>query len=393
MLLYIHVPFCTQKCAYCAFYSVPLRGAAGQGADAWQFLSRFPETVIKELQFQRQQHGSAEITSIFFGGGTPSLLPPSAVQAILQATTDSFAISADVEVSMEANPISALAPGWLQGVRAAGVTRLSLGVQSLDAEALRLLGRLHSADEAVQAVKAARAAGFVSLGLDLIWGVPRWASQHGAPGNVPRWLATLQAALDLEPDHISAYNLTLEQGTTLASLVATGQSLLPSESEEKEMYLEGIALMEKQGLVQYEVSNFARPGHECRHNLGYWQGLDYLGLGPSAVSCMGHVRKTNEPDLAAWDRQVTATGQADAAVEPLSPTVRLEEKLMLGLRTKKGLNLAEWEQESGISLPAPLLRALHEAGYSTSEAGHLALTPLGMLLSNSIIAALLECME
>ena len=395
MLLYIHVPFCIQKCSYCAFYSVPLcHAGAKAGTGTSGLLARFPETVIQELHFQRQHLGPVAITSIFFGGGTPSLLSPSAVQTIIRAITDNFPVSADAEISMEANPASALVSGWLQGVRAAGVNRLSLGVQSLDADALRLLGRLHSADEAALAVRAARAAGFDSLGLDLIWGLPQRAcNTHPAGAAVARWLHTVQAALGLEPDHISAYNLTLEQGTPLEGLVATGQAVLPTEEEEKAMYLEGIALMARHGLHQYEVSNFAKPGHACRHNLGYWQGMDYLGLGPSAVSCIGNNRRTNAPDLAAWDRQIRAKGQALATLEPLEPRVRLEERLMLGLRMSKGLNLEQWRQENGPPLPADFLEALQQAGYATLHGEQLALTPPGMLLSNSIVAKLFEYIE
>ncbi|MCC8194269.1 MAG: radical SAM family heme chaperone HemW, partial [Deltaproteobacteria bacterium] len=263
MLLYIHVPFCRAKCRYCAFYSVPLPGP--------EALRAYTDTLLREIAFWGDALGNVPVESIFFGGGTPSLLPPKAVKAVLDRVRRAFTVSPKAEISMEANPESFLAIGYAHEIASLGVNRISLGVQSLDDDALSALGRPHTRREALMAYELARAADFSSVSLDLIWGLPGQRRRD--------WTRELAEAASLRPDHLSCYGLTLEEGTPMAAANADGLIALPEEQEQAAMYVEGAEYLETAGLLQYEISNFARMGFQCRHNLGYWESRDYLGLG------------------------------------------------------------------------------------------------------------------
>ncbi|MBQ7456856.1 MAG: radical SAM family heme chaperone HemW [Desulfovibrio sp.] len=381
MLLYIHVPFCRSRCKYCSFYTQAL-GRKDTTPDS-PILSRYVDTVCQELALWGQRLGNCSISSIFFGGGTPSLLSPSMVETVLTAIRSHFAVDARAEITLEANPESlkgTLAPS---GYLAAGINRLSLGVQSLDAEMLRMLGRVHKAQESVQAYTSAREAGFANIGLDLMWGLPSQSVRH--------WMKTLHDIVALQPEHISCYGLTLEQGTVLDGEVKKGLLSLPVERDLRIMFLEGVKFLEKNGYMQYEISNFARMGYQCRHNGGYWDGVDYVGVGPAATSTIGSVRRTN-PSYALWEESI-AHGVLGGEEEQLSPLIRVLEMLMLSLRTARGISLDRYRAMTGHDFlldHKKMVQALHENGLIRIKKAFLRLTVEGMIVSNSILANLFE---
>ena len=409
MLVYIHIPYCHGKCRYCAFSSQPL-GRQG-AATAHGPLAAYTSTLVAEIALWRQAIGPVPVSTIFFGGGTPSLLAPQQVGRILDALHAAFKVDFGAEISIEANPESALHPGWLAGVAAAGVNRISFGVQSFHAEELRLLGRIHTAGQAIQAVEAAQRLPFHSISLDLMWGLPcaaktcppaEAASSVSAPCTsrteralarqaVSRWQTTLQTAISLGPHHLSCYGLMLEEDTPLARQAEGNTLHLPPDRTLTAQYLHTVRALRRAGLAQYEIANFAQPGHQCQHNLGYWQGEEYMGLGPAAVATVGSVRRTNPADVAAWHKAVThcPPGQLPQGEEEcLTPATLEQEHIMLALRTTQGLPLGPWAQRTGHAFTrqfADLVDSLQSSGLATRTATHFALTPRGLLLSNAII--------
>jgi oxygen-independent coproporphyrinogen-3 oxidase len=393
MLLYIHVPFCRSKCRYCGFHSEPLadgdaimRAFAGTGfleeGRARQRMRLWLDTVLLEMARWADALERPAIRTVFFGGGTPSLLPPSAVGTLLNRVSRCFRLESGAEISLEANPESLTresAAGYLR----AGVNRVSLGVQSLDDGTLEFLGRAHTAAEAARAYDALRAAGFGNVNMDLMWGLPGQS--------VSSWLGQIGEIVRLRPEHVSAYGLSLEPGTVLASLRERGGISLPMERDQAAMYVRGAELLEEAGFLHYEVSNFARMGYQCRHNTGYWEGEDYLGLGPSATSTVGGRRRSNPADMSAWAGAVRSRGGGDE--EELSLTDRALELLMLRLRTTRGLRIKAYKNLTGRDFMRdhkPLIHALHRNGLIRIRNGYLWLTRNGMLVSNSILERFFE---
>lgn len=371
MLLYVHVPFCRRKCRYCAFFSRQLEEGAGD-------VKRYLETAHEELTQWAGRLGRVPVESIFFGGGTPSLLEPAELGDILRHARELFVLADHAEISMEANPDSLHSVEKAAGFLAAGVNRISLGVQSFDDGMLEVLGRLHRAEAAKEAFLAVREAGCTNLSLDLMWGLP---------GQTPeQWLGDVRMAIGLRPDHISAYGLSLEPGTPMAS--AFGEADLPSEDALCTMYLDAIRLLREAGLHQYEISNFARNGFECRHNRGYWDGLDYLGIGPSATSTVAGERWTN-PETGAWTVQVRE-GRRCGEREKLDRETRALELMMLRLRMTDGLPLEAYRKMTGRNFfedHGPVADQLCREGLACRDAASFRLTVRGMLVSNSILSA------
>lgn len=385
MLVYIHVPFCRTRCNYCAFHSAPL----GRGVEASTSpqVRDYVDTLLMELAFHADTLGGTAVQSVFFGGGTPSLLPPRIVGVILERLARHFQLGAKTEITLEANPESLRGPRAVADLLAAGVNRLSIGIQSLDETMLRTLGRPHRAQDSLHAVFAAREAGCANIGIDLMWGLPGQS--------VRQWLQTLKDAVRMAPDHISAYGLTLEPGTPLELECEEGRLAQPPERDQNIMFMEGAAFLEAQGYLHYEISNFARMGFQCRHNLGYWEGADYLGLGPSATSTIAGRRWTNPASQRAWDSRVRA-GALGQAPEVLTPGVRVLELIMLRLRTARGLRLRAYRDVTGRDFLRDhqrLIQALHENGLIRIRNGYLRLTRSGMLVSNAIISNLFERTE
>jgi len=377
MLLYVHVPFCVRKCGYCAFHSGLFSGDAAEA---------YVELVLREMEVRGRTLGRAAVETVYFGGGTPSLLEPGQIGALLQAAGTWFDLAADAEITLEANPDSVLRPGFLGSVRSLGVNRLSLGVQSLQDDLLAMLGRPHDGRQARRAVEAARASGFSNLSLDLIWGLPGQT--------LGRWLDDLAAAAALAPDHLSCYGLSLEPGTALERQVSEGELDLPDEETSARMYLDGSQFLESVGYAHYEISSYARPGRESRHNQGYWAGRDYLGLGPAAVSTIGERRWSNPAAFKEYAAVVTGGGEANE-VEVLSAQTRRQETVMLALRTAGGLDLEKFKATTGTEFPwrHPAVEQLRSSGLVRHRDGHLQLTREGMLVSNSVIEMVLGILD
>lgn len=378
LALYLHVPFCVQKCPYCDFYSQPGRSIPP---------TAFVTALLAEMDRWRRElpEDTRPLQSIFFGGGTPSLLPPEALGRLLEGIRARWSLTRECEITLEANPESVTAAG-LEACRAMGFNRLSLGVQAMDPERLKRLQRPHSVSQAQDAIMAARGAGFDNLNLDLI---------HGTPGHTwPEWRKELEATLAWRPEHLSCYALTLEEGTPLHERWQRGHWELPDEETQLTLLQETRAYLRTTGWNPYETSNFARPGQECRHNLNYWRYGDFIGLGPSAhgkwTTSDGVVlRYAHPPDLEAWSR---ALAQPDwIQRERLSPKEAGVEFLLMGLRLEEGVDLERYQRLSGEDLTrsrATMLAELLQAGLVERRGGHLALTPRGWPLINRILEGL-----
>ena len=385
MLIYIHVPFCRLRCKYCAFFSVPL-GRNIQAANSLAFHS-YTDTLLLEAALWGDRYPGERVESVFFGGGTPSLLPPKFVGYLLDKLSKYFSFDSHVEITLEANPESL--KGTLQPTEylAAGVNRLSIGLQSLDADMLRILGRVHKAYDGLNALYAAREAGFANISVDLMWGLPGQSVRH--------WINSLKEIVKLAPEHISAYGLTLEPGTVLEQECQEGKLKLPPERDQNIMFLDGSDFLQSQGYLHYEISNFARMGYQCRHNLGYWRGEDYLGLGPSATTTIGDLRMTNPADQSIWEERIRK-GVLGGNEEELTPMIRVLEMIMLSLRTSTGLSFKRYQLMTGrdfLTDHMKMVQALHENGLVRIMNGYMRLTTSGMLVSNSILSNLFEHTE
>lgn len=356
-------------------------GKDGSGAS---MMSDYLDALLLELAHYGDKLGKVPISSIFFGGGTPSLLPPDIVGNIIEKIDRTFQITPRAEISLEANPESLSRANKAGDFLAAGVNRLSIGIQSLDDTTLRMLGRPHKAQDSLNAVLAARTAGFTNISVDLMWGLPGQG--------VRQWLQTLKDVVRLAPDHISSYGLTLEPGTQLELDCDAGRLVMPPERDQNIMFMEGAAFLETSGYMHYEISNFARMGFQCRHNLGYWEGEDYLGLGPSATSTIAGSRWTNPASLSSWNKLAHERNLGKQA-EILSPRTRVLEQIMLRLRTSRGLRLKAYKQLTGkdfLKEYQKLVQAMHENGLIRIRNGYLSLTRSGMLVSNAIISNIFE---
>jgi len=340
--IYVHIPFCRRKCLYCAFNSVALEDFS---AEEWvRLLSDEFLYHLRGAAFKGESH---RLRSIYFGGGTPSLLQPSAIKVLVALFKKKFSISDDLEITLEANP-EGLGLVELKGFLEAGVNRLSLGVQSLDADELRTLGRRHGPGEALTAARNASLAGFKNVSLDLMYGLPGQTSLS--------WDATLEGVLALSPAHISLYNLSIEDNTPFYGLYGgPGEKPFMDEDLERSMYEDAIAKLLSMGYEHYEISNFAMPGFKSAHNEGYWMGRDYIGLGPGAhsfsnasASCPRGRRSWNEEDIESYKRALGAGGSPLAGFELLSREEAMLEAVLLGLRMlDRGLDLNSYERAFG----------------------------------------------
>jgi oxygen-independent coproporphyrinogen-3 oxidase len=369
--IYVHCPYCRTKCPYCDF------NVAIHREDR---LAPFVAALRAELAHYATLPWAGRVPagSLFLGGGTPSLLPPEAVAAVLVDARDGLGLAPDAEVTLEANP-EGLDRDRLRAFRAAGVTRLSLGVQSLDDALLRRLGRTHSAADARTAYRAARAAGFDDVSLDLLFGCPG-QDLHG-------WTSTLDEALAWAPEHLSAYALTLEPATPF------GRRPPPQLPDEDLLVAQFEALVDRTGragLERYEVSNFARPGRRSRHNLGYWRRQDYVGLGPGAHGALGPVRYWTQRSEPRWRTAVRDGRWAIEGWERLTERQIAAERLVLGLRLAEGVPVA-WLEGHLADAPGgagAVLARYEAAGVLAVHEGRLALTDTGVLVSDTIFAEL-----
>ena len=374
--LYLHIPFCKKKCDYCDFYS--LAGAE----DRMDAYTAALETHLAEIAPRAAHH---LVDTVYVGGGTPTLLGAKRLCRLLKAVQKKYEVARDAEITLEANPESAGDWKVLRELRRAGFNRLSLGMQSADDRELAAIGRIHTADQVKAAVAAARKAKFTNLSLDLIFGLPGQTMEL--------WKQNLTAAVDLAPQHISCYGLKVEEGTPL--FLRREQENLPGDDLQSDMYLWAVDFLFRHGFPQYEISNFARPGYESRHNLKYWTLGEYAGFGPGAHSDFGDVRYAYEKDLEGYIQNVTQQGAPLLSENERLPALdRDTEWIMLGLRTVRGLEPKEFERRFRRRFDCflPFLSQCREAGYAVQEEGRWHLTPTGFLVSNQIIGGMLDAL-
>ena len=382
MELYIHIPYCRQKCRYCDFASYP-----GQKNS----MPAYVDALLREADMMAVTAKNTPIQTVFIGGGTPSILPANLLDGLLSGLRQRFNIPAGIEFTTEANP-GTLTGEWLEAALTGGVNRLSMGMQACQPSLLRTLGRIHTHQDVVDSVALARRMGVNNLSVDLMFGLP---------GQTPAmWRESLQAALDLGVEHLSCYGLIPEEGTPLFDDLEAGRLSLPDEADERRMYDDTLTFLSQQGYQQYEISNFAKPGYECRHNIGYWTRVPYIGLGASAASFLpnksGGLRLTNPAGI--HDYIAMAEEQAWRRRERTSllPEDARFESLMLGLRMTRGVSEKDFAAMHGMTIDTycgEILRQQEKRGLLVHQNGRWALTRRGMDVQNAILVEIMEAVE
>lgn len=393
--LYIHIPFCHAKCAYCDFYS---QSGAGD-----ELMQRYVDSLLLQMEDYSAAAKGYTVDTVFIGGGTPTALPVKAMSDLLSGIARHFNIKKGAEFTMEANPAT-VSPAALSKYRRLGVNRLSIGLQSANADELSALSRIHTREDFEASYKAARRAGFDNISVDLMYGIPLQTADS--------FSRTLDYVTALEPEHISVYGLKIEDGTPFARIRDT--LMLPDEDTEADMYLDCVRYLDAKGFRHYEISNFARPGYECRHNLKYWNCDEYLGLGCAAHSYFAGMRFSMKRDLMlfidAMEADITSGGMLTgdgitlaeeqirnaAPIDELytiAPSERIGEYIMLRLRLTDGVSAAEFEARFGMNFDALYGRRLQiyiDNGFMTYNGDRYAFTPKGMYVSNYILSSILD---
>ena len=374
--LYVHIPFCIRKCAYCDFVS-------GPGTKAMQ--KEYEEALLAEID-AAEETAEREVISVFFGGGTPSAVDAGMLARVMEKLRSKYVFSEDAEITLEANP-GTLDAEKLKCYRKSGFNRISIGCQSVHDEELKRLGRIHTFAEFQESFVLARDAGFANINVDLMSGLPEQSEE--------KWEESLRTIAELSPEHISAYSLIVEPGTPFAE-----QKLdLPDEDTEREMYARTAEILAEYGFFQYEISNYARPGYACRHNIGYWTGVEYLGLGLGASSLVGGKRFQVTADLnryLVFTKEELAAGAQYEEIHELSRQERMEEFMFLGLRLTGGVRTAEFERRFGVAMEAVygevierlLKEGLLEASVQTDS--HIRLAEYGLDVSTYALAEFLQ---
>lgn len=370
--LYIHIPFCAKKCAYCDFlsFAAPVR-----------IYREYVDKLIEEIYGQCENFQGYQVSTVFIGGGTPSILPADIMGELLSVLWECFDIAKDAEITIEANP-GTLTMEKLETYLEGGVNRISIGLQSSDDMELKALGRIHTFDEFLKSYQRARQAGFTNINVDLMSGIPGQ--------DVHSWKNTLRKVMMLKPEHISAYSLIVEEGTPFYELYGTDRKGLPDEEIDREMYHLTKEMMESQGYSRYEISNYARPGYECRHNTGYWTGVDYLGLGLGASSYTHGFRYHNTGDFTEYlGLNLREAGAASQDIQELSHEEKMEEFMFLGLRMMKGVSGSEFLGRFGQNMwniYGDVLNKLEEQKLIEVDAPTVRLTELGIDVSNMVLS-------
>ena len=376
--LYIHVPFCDGKCAYCGFYSVPL-ASAGEWVDGWL------DGMAREMDASLPSGASP--FSVYVGGGTPTVLEPSHLQRLCRLIGERGGRGAPCEWTVEANP-GTLSREKLDILTAAGVNRLSLGVQSLNDATLRRIGRRHDARAVTATVAAAREAGFVNIGMDLIAGLPEVGREE--------WMRTLRGCVEMAPVHLSVYALSIEAGSRFEALHRAGRLVLPDDDRLLEDLDRAEAMLAGAGYERYEISNFSRPGFACGHNLAVWRGGDYLGFGPAASSRAGFQRWTNTPDVRAYVEATARGGPPPRETETVSVMTDAQERLMFAFRLAEGVSLEAFLSRFDASVRArgerwrTTLMRLAGAGLVCADGDRWRLTARGRRFADQVALALLD---
>ena len=376
--LYIHIPFCVKKCAYCDFLSGPASN---------QQIEEYVQALIEEIRYYKEFAKNYEVSTVFWGGGTPSLLTGEQMKALMETLGQTFFIRQNAEITMEANP-GTVTVEKLLACQKAGINRISFGLQSVNNEELKMLGRIHTYEEFLESYEAARKAGFQNINVDLISAIPKQT--------VSSWEQTLQTIISLQPEHISAYSLIVEEGTPFAKLYGEGcelEHLLPSEEEERRMYERTEELLQEAGYHRYEISNYAKEGDECQHNLGYWERKEYLGLGLGASSLIEETRFHNTDEMEEYLRDASNPILLRREQEKLDRQEQMEEFVFLGLRKIRGIQEEKFAEMFGEDIwdcyGKNLERVIKE-GLLEREEGVLRLTRKGIDVSNYVFYEILS---
>lgn len=381
--LYLHIPFCVQKCQYCDFLSAP--GSPVQ-------IEAYVESMLHEIEAYKGGFEAYSVTSVFFGGGTPSVLSAEQMGRLMNALENVFCFDGNAEISMEMNP-GTVTPEKLKGYKEAGINRLSIGLQSVNDEELKMLGRIHDYQTFLETYHLARACGFSNINVDLISAIPGQT--------VESWQKSLRTIAELDPEHISAYSLIIEEGTPFYEIYGDDNSCinndkeikkLPNEDTERQMYEDTLRILREYGYHRYEISNYAKKGYECRHNLGYWERKEYLGLGTGAASLIqnqrfSHIRDTEEYIRNAHDPELLVCEK-----EMLSEQEQMEEFMFLGLRKMQGVRTDIFKESFGVEIEevyGSVLQTLQEEGLLCCEGERIFLTERGIDISNYVLSQFL----
>ena len=368
--LYIHIPYCIHKCGYCDFNSHPIKQDE---------MNHYIDALVAEMKHYAKTYSNTNIIrTIFLGGGTPTTLTVYQLERILKECVSEFTVASDAEITIEANPAT-IDIEQLKSIRQTGYNRISIGVQSFDKAELKLLDRAHGPEEIHSTVDRARKAGFDNLSLDLMFAVPNQS--------LSSWESNLNKALEKNPEHLSTYNLTIEQGTAFSKLQSNGKLIMPDDDHQLELYKKTIERLTKKGFHHYEISNFARRGKECKHNITYWENKNTLGLGAGASSYMNGTRFKNINLPAHYIRQVKEKKIAVEHSETLEPRQAMGETIMLGLRLLQGISIHQFEkrfQISFINLFRNIISALKEKELVIIEKDYLRLSQKGLFWADSV---------
>ena len=370
--IYIHIPFCKQRCSYCAFYSSTL----------YNIKEEYVDVLCNELRMRKEYLKGETVETIYLGGGTPSTLTISQLQKICDTVYATYPVSDTPEVTIECNPDD-LTPEFLKQLKTMPFNRISMGVQSFNDMQLKRLGRRHNAEKACSAVKNARAAGFGNISIDLMFALPGSTKEE--------WMHDLETAISLKPDHLSAYNLMYEEGTPLYNSLQRGEFKELSEEENLEQFQMLISSMKAAGYHHYEISNFALPGRESRHNSSYWNDTPYIGCGAAAHSYGGTSREWNIADIKEYIKGINS-GKRNFEIEHLNEEERYNDTILTRLRTADGIPLAWMEKKFSNKLNTYMLRAAEKEvalGNLKEENGHLSLTEKGIFISDAVIRELI----
>lgn len=359
--IYIHIPFCVRKCKYCDFLS----GPAGKDVKR-----NYIEKLLQEMESCSELLKESYTETVFFGGGTPSILEGEEIVRIMDKLQTLGNISKNAEISIEGNP-GTVTEEKLRLWKKAGINRISFGLQSADNKELKRLGRIHTWEEFTENYFLARACGFTNINVDLMSALPGQS--------VDTWRNTMERVTALSPEHISAYSLIIEEGTPFYEAYADHPEMLPGEEDERQMYYDTKTFLASKGYERYEISNYAKPGYECRHNLSYWERGDYLGLGLGAASLLGNVRKSNQTELSEYLK-----GNFAGEREILSDTNAMEEYFFLGLRKMKGVDFTLYQTQY-----EKTVEKLIKEGLLKKEGNYIRLTELGIDVSNYVLAEFL----
>lgn len=369
--LYLHIPYCERKCGYCDFNSHPIKGEQPEN---------YPAAILKEIEWAAKSvQSKQEATTIFFGGGTPTSLPAEDLSYILNGCLSFFDVAANAEITVEANP-GTITPGYFEQVKNAGFNRVSIGAQSFIPHELELLERIHGPEAIGRTVEQAKNEGFDNVSVDLMFALPNQTLED--------WDYSLKQAIHLDPNHISAYNLTFEPKTAFYSYLESGKLTSPDDERQLSLFKHTLKTMEEAGYTQYEISNFAKSGKECQHNINYWRNGNYIGLGAGASTFWNGIRRKNINSPAKYIEQTLKTSQAIDFEESPDKATSIGETMMLGLRLSDGIHLEDFESRYGISLSDQFpkqLKYLKSEKLIEMNDSHIRLSKKGFFLADSVI--------